>query len=868
MQIHRTRHARLTPFLVAIILCLVSPSQAQESEVAISSCLRLGPVAQRMPAFNQVKDINGGRFGLPEMLKFEQVDHKNWWPAAGQVVDWSVDQKLVWSPIESNDVGDLIIAAPDSNLSRLSFLATYLNTTRWSKTKLQLSSAHPFQVYLDGSLVGTESGNGELLALEEEIELETGKHLLLIKSMSDPGKPGDWCVNLRLADTEPAPGNISATIDPKHPVNLHRLLDTPRVQDVMISPKGDLVALQMRQTLPPSNASESWVEIRRVRDGVIAQSYRSSPNISSFKWSKGSDRFAYLSHNEDKATLWSGDDETGEVTALLKDEENLSEYIWAPDGASIIYSLALQPEEDDSGVRRLRGMIDRQPGLRTRDFLYQVNLPQGRKRRLTAGSLSTNQAAISPDGHSLLFYREAIDDSRRPYIRTELFLMDLTTLEIDSLFAVYSWFGEAHWAPDGRRLLILGGGSTFPSLDHPVAAGKIINEYDTQGFIYDLATGAVDYFTRDFRPALLGAIWSHRNNRIYLRASEGSYQRLYQYDLKKRSFKPFNAAAEVVRRFDIAGAAPVAAYLGSSANEPPRVYSHHLRKNESHLVFDPGSEQFRHVQLGAVRRWAFNNQEGTKIEGRVYYPPGFDAGRQYPCIVYYYSGTVPTERAFGGRYPKNLYAANGYIVYVLQPSGATGYGMDFSARHVNNWGKTVADEIILGVGKFLDAHPFVDRNRVGCIGASYGGFMTMLLQTRTDMFAAAVAHAGISDISSYWGEGYWGYLYSAVATANSFPWNRPDIYVDQSPLFHADKVQTPTLLLHGNADTNVPPGESIQFYTALKLLGKEVELIEVDGQNHHILQYNKRILWKKSILAWFDRWLKAEPEWWQNMYGE
>jgi dipeptidyl aminopeptidase/acylaminoacyl peptidase len=186
--------------------------------------------------------------------------------------------------------------------------------------------------------------------------------------------------------------------------------------------------------------------------------------------------------------------------------------------------------------------------------------------------------------------------------------------------------------------------------------------------------------------------------------------------------------------------------------------------------------------------------------------------------------------------------------------------------HVNNWGITVADEIIKGTRLFIETHDFVDSKKVGCIGASYGGFMTMLLQTRTDIFAAAIAHAGISSISSYWGEGYWGYLYNSVAAANSFPWNNSRIYIDQSPLFNADKINTPLLLLHGSDDINVPTGESTQLYTALKLLGKPVEMIEVEGQNHHILDYKKRIQWQNTIFAWFDKWLKDQPEWWDNLY--
>jgi dipeptidyl aminopeptidase/acylaminoacyl peptidase len=134
------------------------------------------------------------------------------------------------------------------------------------------------------------------------------------------------------------------------------------------------------------------------------------------------------------------------------------------------------------------------------------------------------------------------------------------------------------------------------------------------------------------------------------------------------------------------------------------------------------------------------------------------------------------------------------------------------------------------------------------------------------MFTAAVAHAGISSLAGYWGEGYWGYTYSAGATTGSFPWNRKDIYVNRSPLFNADKITTPILLLHGTEDTNVPTGQSIQMFTALKLLGKTVDFIEIEGQNHLILEYKKRKLWTKTIIAWFDKYLKDQPEWYEDLY--
>lgn len=146
--------------------------------------------------------------------------------------------------------------------------------------------------------------------------------------------------------------------------------------------------------------------------------------------------------------------------------------------------------------------------------------------------------------------------------------------------------------------------------------------------------------------------------------------------------------------------------------------------------------------------------------------------------------------------------------------------------------------------------------------------MTQYLQTKTDIFAAAISHAGISDHTSYWGEGYWGYSYSEVSMADSYPWTRTDLYVERSPLYNADKIHTPLLFLHGDADTNVPFGESIQMYNALKLIGRETAFVAVKGENHQIMDYHKRQQWQNTIFAWFAKYLQDDPTWWQEMYPE
>ena len=259
---------------------------------------------------------------------------------------------------------------------------------------------------------------------------------------------------------------------------------------------------------------------------------------------------------------------------------------------------------------------------------------------------------------------------------------------------------------------------------------------------------------------------------------------------------------------------------------------------------------------------------GSVIDGEITLPPNFDPNRKYPLIVYYYGGTSPSNHRIDHPYNPNVFASRDYVVYILNPSGTTGYGQEFSARHVNAWGKRTADDIIEGVKAFVKAHPFVDEKKIGCLGASYGGFMTQYLQTLTDIFACAVSHAGISDVTSYWGEGYWGYSYNSVAAAQSYPWSDPELFTKQGSLFNADKIHTPLLLLHGNADTNVPIGESIQIFNALKILGRDVEFIEVDGSNHVVTDPDKRRVWQNTIMAWFAKYLQDDPSWWNDLYGK
>jgi dipeptidyl aminopeptidase/acylaminoacyl peptidase len=856
---------RTRAFLFALIMTLAAglcPAAAEgpTGVTPVPEWLRLGPLNQPAPAF---ASEDGEEWTPAQRLDWPELPLAGLFPAADAAVQWVPDEVSRWTRVDTETWTG---AAADGSVV---FLATYVEARRWLGSTLSIQSTHPVRVYLDGVQKGERAESSPEEPLDVPLSLEPGKHLLIVKSVGLTGTAEEWRVSagLRLPAYAAAEDLVFSLV-PTHPLSIPDILDQPFITAARISADGQYAAVSYRQVIAGTDRSESWTEIVTLPGGEVHSTIRVGRSLSGFQWAPAGHAYAYTARvRDDATTLFTGDLDTGRVVTLLDNVKDFENYQWSPDGTWILFSRTRKPDKAPEHVKRIREIPDRWTTWRERSFLYSVTVPDGVVRRLTAGELSTDAAAIHPDGRRLLFTRTTVDYENRPYSRTELCSLDLATLQAERLWEG-GWFTGSAWSPDGERLLLMGGPTMFGDLGVNVPDGRIPNDYDTQLYLFDPETRQAQAVSREFDPSINNCVWNRATGQVLVSANDGERVRLYTFHPADGRFTPVSAMVDVVSDFDAANDTGWVLYYGTSVTSPQALYLLDLATGESRLLREPAAESFARVRLGEVNDWSFVNERGDTIEGRVHLPPDFDPAKKYPAIVYYYGGTSPVTRDFGGRYPKNWWAAQGYVVYVLQPSGTFGYGQAFSSWHVNDWGKIVADEIIDGTKKFLAAHPFVDPARVGCIGASYGGFMTMLLQTRTDMFAAAVSHAGISSITSYWGEGWWGYAYNSVSAAGSFPWNRPDIYINQSALFSADKIRTPLLLLHGSADTNVPPGESTQLYIALKLLGREVELVQVLGEDHLIMNHTKRIIWYKTIVAWFDRWLKQQPQYWDELYRD
>ena len=775
-----------------------------------------GPHAVMMPAAADTVDVQGKKFDDKSFLKAVSLS----------------------APVTRTFEGAVLPSLGDSR--SVGVLTFYVNNPSYLKGKIEVKGPKQSQLYID-----EQEADGTL-------SLAPDHHVFAVKYLAEAAAADSIQVTID------ANLPVAYTLDVRHPYVFKDLTDGKRIRDTRLSADGAYIVMSYQTT--ESGGATSWsYELREVKTGRLL-----SLLPKSVVWLPKS--VAYLDEEtfNGHRSLYKVDPLTGTRTLFAKDIPE-GRYDVSPAEDYLILTLEEEGPKEDPGVYEVLEMDDRQPGWRKRTYLAKYDIATGVTQRLTFGHHNAMLEDISADGCRLLVGAAYSRLGKRPTEVSDALIIDLRTLKADTLFVSEGFIGGGMFSPDGRQILFSGTPEAFNRIGCQLPASLTPSMVETELFAYDLATRQVTPFTKDFDPSISMADWSKADGQIYFTAEERDYVRLFALNPKTGAITRQPAGGDYVYRFGLAAQAPVITYLSYETMAPASAYVLNLKTRKQQTVFD-GRSLIAETILGTCEDWNFESSRGYTVYGRLYLPADFDASRQYPMIVNYYGGCSPTSRYFESRYPAQYWNSLGYVVYVIQPSGATGFGQEWASRHVNTAGRGPADDIIEGTRKLCATHPFINAKKIGCIGASYGGFMTMYLQTVTDIFACAVSHAGISNHTSYWGEGYWGYNYSEVSMANSYPWSHRQLFVDQSPLFNADKIHTPLLLLHGTGDTNVPLVESLQMFTALKLLGREVALVEVEGENHHILDYDKREKWVATQMAWFAKWLQDDPTWWEALY--
>ena len=782
------------------------------------------------------------------------------WPVDGTLVPMPNAPALRWH------AGDGAAAA-----GTVVFAAAYLTSDQWQRVTIasSLVAGEARRTWLDGSLIAGTT-----------LTLTRGKHLLLVQRAAR-GASGAGPLSVTLTPTAPG-ATVTTSLDARHAPTWRELHAVREVSGIALDASATRVALVLRARDSDTDRSNSWLEVRDVAGGKLLAELRAGSPATPL-WSPDGARLAVtLATDRPENTgrdLWLWDATTNGSTRVMRAESVARLVGWSPDGEWLYYLGQERPGTPavpkPGEMTRLTEVWQRNGDAPDKLHLFAVNIAQGTRTTLVGDStVGVAGAALSPDGKTVVFSRSVEVSDARPWLRAEVWTIDVATLATRRLLALtreaFNAPSTFAWSPDSRAVAFCASAKELHEAEDPT-----FSVYENELYATTIDRPALVHYSEGFTPSVGAGLgcstltWNARDGRIYAPVDAGARtmlartKRAVTSALERTTLETLSLPAETMSAYDVAAGVLVAATEGPTT--PPQVQRIDLTTERASVLATPNVASSS-IDMPTWKAWSFRNERGEDIESWYWLPPAFDSSAKYPMIVHYYGGTLPMKKEFEQRLL--WFASNGYVVLMMNPAGAPGYGQTFSNYHTNDWGFPAASDIIEGTQRFIAAHAYVDAAHVGNFGHSYGGFMTMHLLTRTGIFRTGISIAGISNIADYWGAGNTGYSYTDGTCPGCYPWNRKDVFVDRSPLFSADKVQAPLLLIHGTGDTNVVPTESEQMFTALRMLGREVELIRVQGENHGV---NSRPSVEEgrdgAMLDWFDKYLRERPDAWRARWA-
>ena len=259
------------------------------------------------------------------------------------------------------------------------------------------------------------------------------------------------------------------------------------------------------------------------------------------------------------------------------------------------------------------------------------------------------------------------------------------------------------------------------------------------------------------------------------------------------------------------------------------------------------------VAMSPLEPFWFEGAHGDKVEGFLVKPPNFDASKKYPVKFLLHGGP---EGAWGDdwsyRWNPELFAANGYVVIMINFHGSTGYGQKFIDAINGDWGGAPFEDLMKGLDYAEKTYPFIDKDRECALGASYGGYMANWVLGHTDRFKCIVSHDGMFNTDSAWGttEELWFNQWEFKGT----PYTNPEMYEKWSPRNSAKKFKTPTLVVHGQLDYRLDVSEGFQLFTTLQTMGVPSKMLYFPDEGHWVLKPQNSQLWWKTVTDWVDQW--------------
>ncbi len=625
------------------------------------------------------------------------------------------------------------------------------------------------------------------------------------------------------------------------------IINLKRVGTPAISPNAQLVAYTIRETNWDENTYETEIWIGDAATGQSRQVTNAKKSSSQPSFSPDSAWLGFISDRDGKRQIYRIALRGGEAEKLTSTDEGVNNFAWSPDGTSIAFTM-IDPMTDAMKEREKRwGDIRIEDQDQRYTHLHLFDLASRKSTQLTKGNFVVGSFAWSPDGRQIAYDHRATSDPADGGT-ADISIVSPSTLETRVAVAQEGPDSNPRWSPDGSQLAFV------------TAMGKP-NYFYANSVIAVIAPGSatVRALTEGFDEDPNLVAWTRAG--IHFAAAQRTASYLFTISPTNKQI-----ARHAVRDdwsgggFSLTPDGATVAFIATSATEFPDVYIAPVQTMAAKKVSDTGAQIAAWPKHSReVVKW--KSQDGAEIEGVLHKPADFQAGRRYPLLVAIHGGPTgisrPVPYGSGTAYPLDAFLAKGALILEPNYRGSAGYGEKFRSLNVRNLGIGDAWDVLSGIDALVQ-QGLVDRDRVGSMGWSQGGYISAFLTTKhSDRFKAISVGAGISDWMTY-------YVNTDIHPftrqyLKSTPWDDPKIYADTSPMTYIKQARTPTLIQHGDQDARVPIPNAFQLYQGLRDQNVPVQLSVFKGFGHGINKPKANRAAMQQNLDWFTRHIWNQP---------
>jgi dipeptidyl aminopeptidase/acylaminoacyl peptidase len=678
---------------------------------------------------------------------------------------------------------------------------------------------------------------------------------------------------------QPAPNTV--TTGAKRPFTFEDMMALKRVSEPVPSPDGKWVVFAAVDVDLSANTKISHLWIVPAGGGEARRLNQTPNHEERPRFSPDGKRLIWTSKATDPTQIWMSNftPESGGLDGTPHQVTNISTgadgAIWSPDGKNIVFLSSVYPDAKDDAANKQRDEELAKSKVKAKIFtklLYRhwTAYTEFKRSHLFAVSAEADAAqsnsardltpgdhdvppfnlggqdmyAISPDGQELA-YTSNIDEVEATSTNNEIFLVPMAGGAPKKISASPGSDSTPLYSPDGKHI-------AWRSM---ARAGY---EADKDSFIiYQRELGQMRNATADWDRSVGSFAWAPDSKTVFFGAEDHGESPIWALPLDAKQ------PSEVARLHadDLAFAKDGKSLFFSrvSIASPGEIARLDLSGWKNGSKVDPAAVThvnealLSQVDMAAMESFTFKGAENADVQGFLIKPPGFDASKKYPLKFLIHGGP---QGAWGDswsyRWNGELFAANGYVVVMINFHGSTGYGQKFTDAIQGDWGGKPYVDLMKGLDYVEKTSPFIDKSREAALGASYGGYMANWVLGHTDRFKCIVSHDGVFNTESAYGttEELWFTEWEFKGP----PWKNRELYRKWSPHLFADKFKTPTLVVHGQLDFRLDVSEGFQLFTTLQRLKVPSKMLYFPDEGHWVLKPQNSRLWYKTVNDWVDRW--------------